>query len=213
MDAKILHKETGFTIIELLFVILIIGVIMSILVISWHSQAPISELNNKILQLSMSMEYCQTKAILTGNKWFIQFDTAAQNYIVVNDDGWLGTITEVDMWGKKWPARNFFVGSNDFSEDSRNNGIVDSNEFDKGPFYLGAGQKFLDATNVTRITFNPEGDCYNDAGLEDADIWIANQEYLSIYQGDINNGTADQRKFRQGIRVCSLTGNIETVNN
>jgi len=207
-----LHRNSGFTMVELLFVILLIGVMLGILMLNWHSLTALSSLNNTAMKLSSSLQYCKTQAILTGNQWFLRLDKADHTFTIVNDDGWLGTTMELDLWGNQWPPRNFFIGSRDFSENSRNNGAIDVMELDLGPFNLGPAQQFLNkAMAVTQITFNPEGDCYNDEGFDEPVIWITLPEYLSVYSSCTDDGTDDERKFRKGIKVYSLTGDVEII--
>jgi prepilin-type N-terminal cleavage/methylation domain-containing protein len=206
-----MSKINGFTLIELLLVIFIIGLMTGFASISWHAYAPVAKLNNTVQELAMALNLCRSKAILTGNNWFMRFDTTKSTYTIICDDGWLGTRLETDDWGQLWPARSYFIGSRDFSLAKRNNGTIDALELDRGPLPLGSGKTFLSATNVNQITYTAEGKCFNNAAVEIAAVWIALPEYLKYYNGNVMAGTADQRKLRRGIKVNSRNGMVEIV--
>jgi len=204
-----LKKIRGFTLVELLFVIFIMGVLMSLIVISWHSYGPLSTLEKSVQEVLMMLNLCRSKAIMTGNNWFITIDTVNHRYSIINDDGWLGTSLETDSWGDPWPMRSYFIGSQDFSDSSRNDGFEDNYELARGPLFLGSGKTFLDYTNITQVTFTSDGISFNDNGVDVAEIWISAPEYLPYYHGNPLDGSEDQRKYRKGIKIYNSTGLIK----
>lgn len=74
-----MHQRTGnrgFTLIEILVVILLISIIMGVTMLSPRSSGPAQELQNETLRLQILMEQARDRALLEGNEYglSIEFD-------------------------------------------------------------------------------------------------------------------------------------------
>jgi type II secretion system protein H len=72
--------RAGFTIIELMLVIALIGVIASIVTVSWRAILPYEELNAEVRRLSNLVQTARSEAISRSAEYQIVYDLATNEY-------------------------------------------------------------------------------------------------------------------------------------
>lgn len=231
MNGKnLLQEKQGFTLIELLVVIGILGVMMSLGLLVWSQTAPAVRLDGAIQAIQSNLTYARNGAIQTNNDWFVHFDINNHTYYIANDDGWLGTVTAIDQFGRKREPRGYYLGSPDFDTSMRNNGILDDinangiidvGDFElvRGPFGVGKELFFMRVNNqsVTRVTFDREGKpsftFHSGSNAGGGVVWVAAARYYEAYPTDPNGGTKDNQRYRKAVKIRAGTGIIVVTEN
>jgi prepilin-type N-terminal cleavage/methylation domain-containing protein len=84
---KIMRKESGFTLIELMVTIAIILIMASIAVPSFLSWLPRQRLRTAAADLAADIQSVKLNAIKENRNWAIVFNTAKDIYYLCSDDG------------------------------------------------------------------------------------------------------------------------------
>jgi len=80
-------NDKGFTLIEMMVVVALIGIMLSIAVPSILSQRPLWKSNGTARELLTNMRMTQSKAIRAGEPHAITFFTATKKYTIFSDNG------------------------------------------------------------------------------------------------------------------------------
>ena len=90
-----MRKQDGFTIVELIIVIAVIGIIAAIAVPNFLSWLPDARLKSAARDLYSNLQQAKIGAIKSNKKWAIVFNADARTYEVCSgkgpDDSWRGT--------------------------------------------------------------------------------------------------------------------------
>ena len=78
-------KKKGFTLLELIFCIAILGILMAIGIPSYVEYLPKYRANGAIRRLFTELQYAKMKAIADNNDYVVTFDTANNSYNIYND--------------------------------------------------------------------------------------------------------------------------------
>ena len=84
---KIMKKESGFTMIELMVTIAIVLLLASVAVPSFLSWLPRQRLRSAVSDLVADIQLTKLSAIKENQNWAIVFDTATDRYYLSSDDG------------------------------------------------------------------------------------------------------------------------------
>jgi type IV fimbrial biogenesis protein FimT len=82
-----MHKESGFTLMELMVTIAIILIMASIAVPSFLSWLPKQRLRTAVTDLVADIQLIKLSAVKENRNWAIVFNTANDVYYVCSDDG------------------------------------------------------------------------------------------------------------------------------
>jgi prepilin-type N-terminal cleavage/methylation domain-containing protein len=82
-----MHKESGFTLMELMVTIAIILIMASIAVPSFLSWLPKQRLRTAVTDLVADIQLIKLRAVKENRNWAIVFNTANDVYYVCSDDG------------------------------------------------------------------------------------------------------------------------------
>ena len=93
----IMHKDSGFTLMELMVTIAIILILASIAVPSYLSWLPKYRLRSAVTDLVADIQFAKLQAVRENRDWAIVFNTATERYFVCSDnganDGWDGPVS------------------------------------------------------------------------------------------------------------------------
>lgn len=81
------RSEKGFTLIEMMIVVALIGILLAIGVPSIMSQRPLWRTNGAARELLTNMRLTQSKSIRAGDPFSISFDGPGRTYTIFRDDG------------------------------------------------------------------------------------------------------------------------------
>lgn len=87
----------GFTVLELIFCIAILGILMAIGIPTYMDYLPRYRADGAIRRLFTELQYAKMKAIAENEDYFVVFDTASNSYSILKDkdsDGWQGLGSE-----------------------------------------------------------------------------------------------------------------------
>ncbi len=84
---KIMRKESGFTLLELMVTVAIILIMASIAVPSFLSWLPRQRLRSAVTDLVADIQFVKLNAIKENRNWAVVFNTANDVYYVCSDDG------------------------------------------------------------------------------------------------------------------------------
>ncbi len=90
------NGESGFTVMELMVVIAIIGIMVAIAIPSFSTWLPNYRLRNAARDLYTNMQKAKIGAIKSNSNWAIVFDFANKRYRICSDDGGDGDWTDED---------------------------------------------------------------------------------------------------------------------
>ena len=94
-----MHKNSGFTLLELITVIVILGILTAVGIPSYLSWLPKYRLKSAARDLYSNLQLARLSAIKSNADWAIVFDRAAGQYRVCSDQGpdnsWLGVDNNV----------------------------------------------------------------------------------------------------------------------
>jgi prepilin-type N-terminal cleavage/methylation domain-containing protein len=153
-DVKNRTKDTkGLTLIELIVVMCILGVMVLISIPNIGRWLPRYRLRSAVRDVASNMQLARLGAIKDNREWAIQFDTNAQTYTILSDEGGDDTWGTVDDVGYKgdfdpWPLstrsladyRNISFGDNGYGSWLNGQGVGD-------------GVTFMN----NRVEFKPDG--------------------------------------------------------
>ena len=83
---RIMKQATGFTVIELLIAVGILGILSSIAIPSYNAWLPKTRVNNAARELFTELQLAKMKAITENNDYVITFDSANNTYSIYDDD-------------------------------------------------------------------------------------------------------------------------------
>jgi len=170
-----MRRTQGLTIIELVVVMCILAVMVMISIPNIGRWLPRYRLRGAIRDVASAMQLARLGAIKENREWAIQFDTNAQTYTVLRDngpDGAWGTADDVGYKGDADPwdqstrrlvdYRNVIFGDNGY-----------------GSWFFGAGVGDGVTFSNNRVEFKPDGT----AG---PDLWngVVGSVYLQNNRGD-----------------------------
>ncbi|MBN1355918.1 type II secretion system protein [bacterium] len=163
-------RQSGFSLLEMLAVVMIFLVLGAVSVITWHSFAPGMILNNSAQGLLEMLELSRSKALAEFNEVFVllvwsemtystvdnaYYHFPANSYVVVDDDGWMG-------WGtRQYNHMTMFGGVNqqfrdeydpelnNYTTNHRHNNLMERFELFRGPLRLGRSVSFFVPDAVT----------------------------------------------------------------
>ena len=78
-------NKKGFTLLELIFCIAILGILMAIGIPGYMDYLPRYRANGAIRRLFTELQYAKMKAIADNNDYVVTFDTASNRYNIYND--------------------------------------------------------------------------------------------------------------------------------
>lgn len=85
---KTRNRETGFTMVEMLMVVTIVGIMGTVAVPGFMSLSPRMSLKDAARDVVNDMQMARTRALRDKASWAIQFNTGADGgYTVLSDDG------------------------------------------------------------------------------------------------------------------------------
>ena len=124
-------KIKGFTLLELIFCIAILGILAAIGIPSYVEYLPKYRANGAIRRLFTELQYAKMKAIADNNDYIITFDTANNRYRIYKDENDDGTPDDPDELVKTiklddgFPDISFgYVAGNNWNGDAITNSIT-----------------------------------------------------------------------------------------
>ena len=83
------RRSKGFTLLELLIVLVIIGITVSFTVLSFGLKNPQDELKQHGERIAALMQLASEESILLGQELALQFDTDGYSFLTLKNDRWL----------------------------------------------------------------------------------------------------------------------------
>ncbi len=136
---KIMRKESGFTLIELMVTIAIVLIMASIAVPSFLSWLPKQRLRTAMTDLVADIQSIKLRAIKENRNWAIVFNTATDRYYLCSDDG----------------ANNLWDGPPAMGGDDTNVKAVRFSSIGSGIQFIAVGGAF--GAHQPHIQFNSRG--------------------------------------------------------
>ena len=89
MPRHVPKSIAGFTLLELLVVVLLIGIFMSLAVLSIGGDQRGEELEREAKRLVALIEYAREQAVLRTQEWGVRFEEDAYFFMLLEDDSWV----------------------------------------------------------------------------------------------------------------------------
>lgn len=96
-------SESGFTLLELLVVVLLIGIVMSFAVLSIGGDSRSVELEREAKRLVALMGYAGEQAVLRTQEWGIRFEATGYSFMVLNSGNWVEVVNNNTLRARKLP--------------------------------------------------------------------------------------------------------------
>jgi prepilin-type N-terminal cleavage/methylation domain-containing protein len=171
-------RESGFSLLEMLAVVMIFLILSAVSLITWNSFAPGLILNNAAQGLADAMQLARSKALSEFNEVMVllsynggyydsvdggHYHFPANSYVLVDDDGWLGSGTRnynhQTMNGgiNQEFSATYDPVANNYTTHYRHNNLMERFELFQGPLRLGRSISYMtpSATDpqVRRVVF------------------------------------------------------------
>jgi len=82
-------KGAGFTLLEMLVVVVIIGIVLSFSVLSLGGDRRGEELDREARQFTELLRLAAEQTVLSGEEWGVQISTDSYRFLVYSDAGWV----------------------------------------------------------------------------------------------------------------------------
>ncbi|NOX08839.1 MAG: type II secretion system minor pseudopilin GspH [Gammaproteobacteria bacterium] len=96
-------SESGFTLLELLVVVLLIGIVMSFAVLSIGGDSRSVELEREAKRLLALIGYAGEQSVLRTQEWGIRFEDTGYSFMVLNNDNWIDVVNNNTLRARKLP--------------------------------------------------------------------------------------------------------------
>ncbi|MBW2363282.1 MAG: prepilin-type N-terminal cleavage/methylation domain-containing protein [Deltaproteobacteria bacterium] len=154
--------NAGFSLLELMWAVLIAGVLAAVAVPSFVEWRESQQLRDSALAVSSAFSYARSEAVRTGNIHLVLFQRDAQGTllsgspILVVDDGRPASSDQNCSIDSAEPSKQFFLGDNVTFGLTNASGTVST---DAGASTITNGSTFEDAAGnaATWVLFRPEG--------------------------------------------------------
>jgi len=78
-----MHRRSGFTLVEMLGVLIVIGLIITLVTVNWQAMFPRAQLNSSVRALAAALQGTRSDAIARSSEFRIQYDIDNDRYRVV----------------------------------------------------------------------------------------------------------------------------------
>lgn len=96
-------SESGFTLLELLVVVLLIGIVTSFAVLSIGGDSRSVELEREAKRLVALIGYAGEQAVLRTQEWGIRFEDRGYSFMVLNNGNWIDAVNNTTLRARKLP--------------------------------------------------------------------------------------------------------------